>query len=263
MSTFIGWIDVNLVVSETLSILYQASQDSVLCAPALACLYELVKKGMDPWAKAHMIDTIGIVPLLCRVPFQKVDPEEANYADDEDEEDHVNELGMTVDMIAMELLGCWSRYEEMTLGDARGVVKQQPAADEAERIRAATPMIAKMLHTILPLVIRVFSHAQTDSDACTGVHTSISKILSTLQTQRVNEARLPAAVAFFAANQTGGDSSAGGAAAVPYLQIADYYPSILGTIYRQMHYPADFQFDATDDDDAEVMEVSVLILCTY
>ena len=49
--------------------------------------------------------------------------------------------------------------------------------------------------------------------------------------------------------------------ACKYFQVLDYFQSILGNIYKQMQYPADFNYDPNDEDDAEVMEVSLYILC--
>jgi len=269
MSLFIGWIDVNLVISETLSTLYQSLQDPVLCAPALACLYELVKKGMDPLVKVYMINSIGIVPMLTRVPLGQIDPTEANFADDEDEDRHMYELGMTIDMIALELIGVWSKYEELVLGDGKGAPPKPAAAqDEAARIHDAAPIAGRMLHSIIPLLIQVFG--SKDSDIANTVLPALGKLVGVLKIQKANQERLPTAMAAFVAAQpsSGGNSPTSGSQeaaaaqeAVPYLQILDYFPSILGTIYGQIQYPADFEYDANDENDAEIMEVCILTQC--
>ena len=275
MSLFIGWIDVNLVISETLSTLYQSLQDGVLCAPALACLYELVKKGMDPLVKVYMINSIDIVPMLIRVPLGEIDPTEANFADDEDEDRHVFELGMTIDMIALELIGVWSKYEELVLGDGKGAPPKAPSTqDEAGRIHDVAPIAGRMLHSIVPLLIQVFG--SDDSDIANTVLPALGKLVGVLKIQKANSERLPSAMAAFIAAQpssassspkSGTNETAAVQDSVPYLQILDYFPSILGTIYRQIQYPADFEYDANDENDAEIMEVSVtgfaIYVCVY
>jgi len=267
MSLFIGWIDVNLVISETLSTLYQSLQDSVLCAPALACLYELVKKGMDPLVKVYMLNSIDIVSMLTRVPLGEIDPTEANFADDEDEDRHVYELGMTIDMIALELIGVWSKYEELVLGDSKGAPPKPAASqNEAARIHDAAPIASRMLQSMIPLLIQVFG--SEDSDIANTVLPALGKLVGVLKIQKANQKRLPSAMAAFVAAQpsSGGNSPKSGsqeAAAVqdvvPYLQILDYFSSILGTIYRQIQYPADFEYDANDENDAEIMEVGAIM----
>jgi len=273
MSLFIGWIDVNLVISETLSTLYQSLQDGVLCAPALACLYELVKKGMDPLVKVYMINSIDIVPMLTRVPLGEIDPTEANFADDEDEDRHVFELGMTIDMIALELIGVWGKYEELVLGDGKGAPPKAPstqAQDEAGRIHDVAPIAGRMLHNIVPLLIQVFG--SEDSDIANTVLPALGKLVGVLKIQKANSERLPSAMAAFIAAQpsstssspkSGTNETAAVQDSVPYLQVLDYFPSILGTIYRQIQYPADFEYDANDENDAEIMEVSVTGLAIY
>ncbi len=260
MSLFIGWIDVNLVISETLTTLYQSLQDGVLCAPALACLYELVKKGMDPLVKVHLINSIGVVPMLARVPLGIIDPTEANFAEDEDEDKHVYELGMAIDMITLELLGVWTKFEDLVLGDAKGnAPKSTGLGEEVTRIRELAPIVAGMLHSVVPLLIQIF--ATDDNETANTVLPALGKLVGVLKVQQANQERLPAAIAAFMATQasaaTSPSNSAENAAmhAVAYVQILNYFPSILGTIYRQIQYPADFEYDANDENDAEIMEV--------
>jgi hypothetical protein len=271
MSSFIGWIDVNLVISETLGTLYQALQDGVLCAPALACLYELVKKGMDPTVKAYMINSIDIVSMLLRVPFGASDTTEANFADDEDEDNHVYELGIIVDMLALELLGCWSKYEDLTLGDAKGNAPKGTASqDEILSMQNVSLIVARNLHKLMPLLLQV--QAEDDYESANTVLPALAKILTILKIQKANsQMRLSSAIASFDATRSHASENRQNLSqdvsvcvsdpACKYFQVLDYFQSILGNIYKQMQYPADFNYDPNDEDDAEVMEVSLYILC--
>eukprot|EP00605_Chrysophyceae_sp_TOSAG23-4_P000515 GSChrysophyteH1.ASY1.ANO1.581.1 assembled CDS len=235
MASFIGWIDVNLVISETLTTLYQSLNDSVLCAPALACLYELVKKGMDPSVKAHMINSIEVVPMLQRVPLGH----DAHIDDDEEDDDHVYELGNIVDIIATELLGCWAKFEEATLGDAKGnAPKSEGSQEELKSLRNLALVVASNMHKLMPLLLQVFSHA--DYENAHTVLPAVSKLLSVLKNRQNNAQEVP--------------SSSATDPSCKYFQVLDYFPTILGNIYRQMQYPEDFDYDPNDEDDAEVMD---------
>ena len=273
MASFIGWIDVNLVISETLSTLYQALQDEVLCAPAIACLYELVKKGMDPAVKAYLIHSIDIVPMLLRVPLGKSDPTEANFGADEDEDNHLYELGQIVDMIALELLGCWNKYEELCLGDAKGnAPKGAVPQEEMVNMQNVALIVASNMHKLMPLLLQVFS--VEEYECANSVLPALSKFLNTLKVQKANENKLSAAISTFdssraqisSENRQGNSqemsvSSAARDPACKYFQVLDYFETILGGIYRQMQYPVDFEYDPNDEDDAEVMEVGTC--CCY
>ena len=270
MASFIGWIDVNLVISETLSTLYQALQDEVLCAPALACLYELVKKGMDPAVKAYLIHSIDVVPMLLRVPLGKSDPTEANFGADEDEDNHLFELGLIIDMIALELLGCWNKYEDMYLGDAKGNSPKGTATqEEMLNIQNVSLIVASNLHKLMPLLLQMFS--VEEYECANTVLPALAKFLNTLKVQKANQDRLSVAMSTFEANraqrssqsrqgnsQEMSVSSAVNDPTCKYFQVVDYFETILGGIYRQMQYPDDFEYDANDEDDAEVMEVCAL-----
>lgn len=264
MASFIGWIDVNLVISETLTTLYQSLNDSVLCAPALACLYELVKKGMDPSVKAHMINSIEIVPMLQRVPLGHDSHIDTNFDDDEEDNDYIYELGNIVDIISTELLGCWVKFEEVTLGDAKGnAPKRKDIQEELKSLQNLALVVASNMHKLMPLLLQVFSHA--DYENAHTVLPAVSKLLSVLKVQKANQERLSGAIAAFESsrsqnseNRQNNAQEVSGSATDPsckYFQVLDYFPAILGNIYRQMQYPEDFDYDPNDEDDAEVMDV--------
>lgn len=65
LASMIGWVDLGLIICEpTLATIYGAVGDERLRAAAYSCLFELVKKGMDPIQKVLTIKGINLIPLL-------------------------------------------------------------------------------------------------------------------------------------------------------------------------------------------------------
>ena len=137
-----GWVDVSLIACEsTLTCVYAALRDAdtSLCGAACACLQELVKKGMEPLQKVRLLHAIGLAQMLALVPVRtKGSPSSGakgggasgrpsggqnkgwlsagnDEDDDDDEEGAEEELGEVVNVFVLELLGCWTSYEELLL----------------------------------------------------------------------------------------------------------------------------------------------------
>ena len=250
MSSFVVWMDVNVVLQDTLATLFQALRDPILVASSLACLFELVKKGMDPLMKAHMINTIDIVPVLLSVPLENIDAvsNEANYADDEVEENHIQELGSVVNIVVCELLSCWTKFGDLALA----AQTQSQAVDQGamKDVCDVAPHAARNLHILMPRLLEIFS-IQTNMEASSRVLPAVNRLVTHLkiEKERRQNGELQLVMNLFSQH----------CPQERFFQILEYYPSMLGTVYRQLQYQEDFDFDPDDDEAADVMEVRLFL----
>ena len=147
LSSYITWVDINLIVPEAVHVLFQSLNDQVLCTPALTCLFSLCKKGMDPVLKVSMLHSIDLVGVLTHAhfvyssssslssgssagggsgsgsssPARNTTQREGSFShsteadldgqEGDDGDRHMEALGLLVDILLLELCGCWSKFE--------------------------------------------------------------------------------------------------------------------------------------------------------
>jgi len=70
LAQLIGWIDVSLTVERALPTVYQCMGDAHIGGAAAACVFELVKKGMDPMLKVQLVGSIELVQAILAVKVQ-------------------------------------------------------------------------------------------------------------------------------------------------------------------------------------------------
>lgn len=220
LSDLIGWCDINLIVNENrLSIIYQSLRDPVLAGACCSCLFEIVKKGMDPISKIQMLLSIDIIQVLNSVPI----------SNDEETDGCEDELGNVVNILVLELLNFWCKFEEEC------VYNPSNSSVSSDCIREISPNVALMLRSILPTCMKLFEHP--DITASCSVIESLNKLISLINQQLLKSSSienvLPSLPGYFLA--------------------IDYLNPLLSSIYKQMQYPIDFEFE-DDEDDALVIE---------
>lgn len=311
MSSFISWIDINIVVQDTLATIFQALQDKHLRANALLCIYSLVKKGMDPMVKVKLLESVDILSVLQGVDWfsKKKDTDDDDEGDDDDddedstdydeEEDSVlSKLTMTLDMILLELIGCWAMYEDLLVyqfGDQQGVAENSGGRVKSKgkasggvvgsgidvsnmsqeaigELGAIAPTTATFLRSIVPMIIQVFEF-ENDDEVTSCALPSLNRLIQMMKYQKVHEAALITGVLQTGWNLNSSqietinsgavnvniDSYTDKADEAPtYFCVTEFLGGLLGAIYTQIQYTEDFGFDPSDDEDAAVMEVCAL-----
>jgi hypothetical protein len=117
LAEMIGWIDIELVLNESLQTIYSFLQSSSppCQVGALSCIYEVAKKGMDPVLKVELLKRVEMIPRLLafRTDFTHASP----LLDDHDLPLYSvhKQFGLVLDMVVLELLGCWSKFEDCIL----------------------------------------------------------------------------------------------------------------------------------------------------
>lgn len=265
LAELIAWIDASLVVQEALPVIYQLWQcpESTIRAAVAFCFFELVKKGMDPVVKVRLLHTIGLVPQLTqderiRTLLQGTDTSEA-------ETKELEQVSTLVDIIVIELLGCWCKYEDMVCGGSGKSGKGAAAGgggggggsgastdSESAELFAAIPAVVRFLDGLLPLLLDCFVHPSLKV-SCNALP-SCTRLVAILKQQ---QARAPALDRLASAN---GSVPAGSAAAGVVFQADAYLNALLRGVYAKSQYPLDFDFDAALEDELDE-EVEVGSLC--
>eukprot|EP01041_Mallomonas_annulata_P000123 gene123-184_t len=233
LSELIGWIDLSLILNApVLSIIYKALSDKELFSASCSCLLQIVRKGMDPISKVKMLQTSNIIQILCALPFsttpkhknQNIDNDNDTNDDDEvevEEEDMEDELAPIVDAVVLELVECYAIYEDTT--DI-----PRPDIISVKDIEQYSKIAAELLHTIMPLLLRLFIYSSTSIAALFP-----SENKNTITSTSIN-----------------GSSS--------YSFLFDtkmYLNDFLQAIFVRMEYEdEDFSFDGDNDEDIEEME---------
>lgn len=285
LSAYITWVDINLVVNEAIHTIFQSLQDQVLCSAALSCVYSLIKKGMDPVSKVKLMQSIDILNVLRHVPttieatndFSRSTLADEDGPDMMDEENHVEALGAVADMLLLELCGCWSKYEEMLVnmkgggggGSSKGGGKSSSTGggggaksgvgealdtsiltqEDRESLHEVAPACAAMMASVMPLVMQIFSHGNMHCSST--ALPSLSRLLHILKFQKQHADTLAPALSSTSLPWKDGNT--------PYFQVVAYLPAILSTVYTQMQFSENFEFDEENDEDMAVMEVSISI----
>ena len=239
----IGWIDVNLVIKCALPSIYQCMNDAYIGGAACSCIFELVKKGMDPLQKVQLVNDIELIQIILSVNIK--DNEDGD--DTEDGNNVAEELGPIVDILVQELLGVWISCEDQMHKTAASLASTMLAANGCIMQAATTCLTeisltsADMLRVLMPQLLRIFGHS--DVDVSSTVTDSVNKIIALLksQNQKLDSLRTVKDI-------------------IPRIFIAEeFLNDLLLNIYKQMQFPSDFAFDPDDEDDAVIIEVSVFV----
>ena len=262
LAELIAWIDVTLVMEQALPTVFTLwqCQDSTIRAASCLCFFELVKKGMDPVAKVRLLHTVGLVGLLVQdqrtqtllgnTSVGNADKQQGNGLQEEEERE-LEQAGALVDMIVLELFGCWSKYEDMVCGGGKGKGSGASpssscmssgtntpvgSSNDSSELVAAVPLVVGFLHQLLPLLLQFFVHPVLKVSNSTLP--SCARLVMILRTQQQRAAQLQTM-------QTG----EGGAAAV--FRAEDFLNPLLSAVYSRSQYPADFDFDAAQEDELD------------
>ena len=243
LSQFIGWFDISLIINTpVLPNLYSSLSHAALFSSACSCLLELAKKGMDSISKIKMLQSTSLTSVICSVPLPLLETiSNTPTTDDEsdNEGDPAADLGSVLNAVYLELLECWGTYEG-TVGVSD--VDNTYASNDTSAINAdltyAAYVAADMARACTPRLLSLF--AQGSLAASSSVSPALTRLIALLkaQSKRIN-------LDSFKKSCPPG-----------YFCALDYLRQILEAIFQQMQYSDDFEFDADDDEDIEVMEVS-------
>ena len=253
LAELIGWVDISLVACEsTLSCMYLAIRDTELCSAVLACLLEVVKKGMEPTQKIQMLHAIGLAQVLALVPIGSVTEDKSE--DDDDDEGSEEELGLVVDVYLMELLGCWCKYEDslfLTAPAAGGASRPHEngsdalsSANELQQLKELAPTIASLLKSLLPIALAVLNHRDEECTAAASVVPSLGRLITMFKQQATHKAQIDA-------------FTSGEGPKSDYFLASDYLHPLLLGIYQQLQYDEDFGFVVSSDEDSAIIEVRI------
>ena len=245
LAELIGWVDISLIACEsTLSCMYLAIRDTELCSAVLACLLELVKKGMEPTQKIQMLHAIGLAQVLALVPIGGATGNKSK--DDDDEDDGAEEeLGLVVDVYLMELLGCWSKYEDslfLAAPASGGSSDTTSSSNELQQLKELAPTIASLLKSLLPIALAVLNHRDLECTAAASVVPSLGRLITMLKQQAIHKSQIDALT-----NGEGLKSD--------FFLASDYLHPLLLGIYQQLQYDEDFGFVVSSDEDSAIIEV--------
>eukprot|EP01038_Epipyxis_sp_PR26KG_P005330 gene5330-7396_t len=266
LSELVGWIDINLIIMHALPTIYKHIPVSLLengtavvnivssnvSIAALKSLYELVKKGMDPIVKVTLVNSINlfqtlssnssyVINILKELQMKNDDSTELCGFDLMNCNGVVKQLGLVLDMLVLELLGCWSKYEDHLIlsvdSDLRSSITSTDRTSFEELIKTA-PLIHNLLRDSLPILLELFS-CPLDIDVSSSVFPAINKLISTIKQQSqltniIKEQQLSGNIFFNA---------------------VDYLDPVLMGIYNQLKYPEDFTFDESNDEEMEIIEM--------
>ena len=180
----------------------------------------------------------------------------------EEEERELEQAGALVDMIVLELFGCWSKYEDMVCGGGKGKGSGASpssscmssgtntpvgSSNDSSELVAAVPLVVGFLHQLLPLLLQFFVHPVLKVSNSTLP--SCARLVMILRTQQQRAAQLQTM-------QTG----EGGAATV--FRAEDFLNPLLSAVYSRSQYPADFDFDAAQEDELDEETEVYSLYCT-
>jgi hypothetical protein len=278
LAEMIGWIDINLVLSDALPTIYNFLHGAHPCqVGALSCIYEIAKKGMDPVLKVELMNKIELVPklLAIRSDFQHAQP----LIDDHDNSIYNvhKQYGLVLDMIVLELLGCWSKFEDQLFpspnpkssfvsaskidsGNGSAFEASSPPTNELKNpssthlnsgvaeLMAIAPLTTRLLQLIIPEMLNFLRHPYVT--VATTIVPACNKFIQLLKLQKY---RMDAIFSFIKAQQeTRPDFS--------FFIGFHYLDTLLFSILQQSQYPHNFKFeeiDAEDEEENEIVEVSI------
>lgn len=267
-----------IVLSTALPTIYAGLQDDYLRGPACVCLQSLAKKGMDPYQKILLVQSIELVTRILALPLDRITTAGgqggggAAYDDDNDDEGPSTsfslELCELLNVLLLELLGCWAVYEDGTsssgatssglgaggisvgIGGGNGGSGNGSGGD----LTAVAPVVSGMLRALLPVAMSLFGRsggsggggAAGDHESAEALGPALSKLVDRIARQKTR--------GFVHRDGDTGSDGSGGADG-DYFYSSRFVQPLLRAIYEQMQYQPDFDFDAEDEDDAAVIEV--------
>lgn len=264
LAQLIGWIDINLVVSELYPMLRALlEQNHPLQDEALLCIYEIAKKGMDPVLKAALIQRLDVLPLLVKIIPRFQGSVLLYQVDDRFEKLMLyhKRLGMVIDILFAELLGCWIKYEESLVptkrttfggtgsrgtsnGSSMATTPTTPGTVCSEELLQIIPAVLIMLRSITTEAINLMHHPI--AAVAGSVIGSLDRFLQVLKGQKLKAAALET---FLTTNALH---------AQQWFVATEYLDALMVALLQQSQYPADFRLEDVGDDDTdeEFMEVT-------
>jgi hypothetical protein len=247
LATMIGWVDISLIVNDTiLPQLYQYLQYGPLSSAACGCLLEIAKKGMDPSDKVKLLANIGIIRVLSELPFNPTTCEDETIEDD---------IGTVIDVIFLELMGCWIEFENYVLSTDMASVENSPS-DSAlrathEQMGEIGQLTGEQLKGCLPVLMKVFTHGESVVSAT--VIAAMKKLVGHIKKQQPPTPT---------ADQLVSNSVMVFRSMYPdwFFVAADYIPQILSGVFMQLQYNVRFyesSMEADEDDEEIAAEVEV------
>lgn len=241
LATMIGWIDINLIVNDNiLPQIYQFLQCSPLSSHACGCILEIVKKGMDPTEKVKLIANIGVINILSQLPFNPTTCEDETIEDD---------IGTIIDVIFLELIGCWIEFENYVLTTDLQSIENSPLNSPMrslhEQMGAIGQLTGEQLQLCIPVLMKVFSHGESIVSAT--VINAMKKLVNHIKKQQPQNP---------SANELISESILVFRNMYPdwFFVAADFILPILSGIYSQLQYTVHFYESSleADEDDEEI-----------
>lgn len=252
ISELIGWIDINLILSEVLNSIYSILRNnphepySLLKTASIYCLYELIKKGMDPVVKINLIKSINLIHFISLVTI-------CPYSDDPETIKFVYNFGLLLDILVVEFLGCWSKYEDLILKRIKD--NNDSVNENSQELFAVIPFLIESMPIILSSFFAIFNFQTNDCSSenlsqtiFSAIYPGCGKLINILKHQNqyreqilemVNNPSIPENQRLF-------------------FLAEDYLNILLMGIFKQSQYPLFFDFDSLDDDDInDVVEVNI------
>lgn len=256
LAELIAWIDISLVVQEALPVIYQLWQcpEPTIRAAVAFCFYELVKKGMDPVVKVRLLHSIGLVPRLTQ--DERIQSLLKSAHSSEAEVRELEQVSTLVDIIVLELLGCWCKYEDIVCGKGKASspsVNMSGGAGDSEsaELLAAIPTVVSFLGGLVPLLLDFFTHSSLKV-SCNTLP-SCTRLVAILKQQQGRAQALDQLANAANNSAAAGGNSANGSAATTsgVFRAEDYLNALLSGVYSKSQYPLHFDFDAALEDELD------------
>lgn len=232
LKRLLSWLDLSLVCNEKVfGILFLClasagngktqdgddvgSPSSQLAVKVVECLHEIIIRGMEQEKKISMIVELHFLERIhnCGLNIDTID------------ETHINvviKVAELVNAIGQELLIYW---EERYLARAPNILSMNEEVS----------LFTTVLHQLVSIFFKCFAY--DDIDVSGAVVPLASRFVLALRKEITT-----GCVKF--TDSIGKDH-------VCCFQISKHVPQLVSIMYRQMHYPCDFEFDHEDEDDAE------------
>ena len=178
-------------------------------------------------------------------------------------------LGLLTELIVVELLGCWCKFEDAVFSLTEGA---QMDAVSFPPLQAASVLACAMLHKGMPIAVRLlgecitrwqgsrgtnqrFSHSgHRSTPVCCSVVGACNKLIGVLRSQQKRIDKIQSFLLLHPSLYPSSNSDA------PYFNALDFLNPLLACIYRQMQYSEDFDFDAAEAFESDEAEVSIVVL---
>jgi len=239
VAVLVPWIDIVLVLELVLAPVYQMWQcpHAVIRAASLLCLFEMMKKGMDPVAKVRLLVGIGLVGHLVQDQhLQALLTRSHTQSIDEEEEKELQQAGALVDMIVQGLFGYWSKYEDLACGKN----KSASLGEDSEDLLTSLPVVVQFLQQLLPLLLQVFGHGSLKVSST--ALPSCSRLVAILRSQQQRAAQLQALSSKYSSTEGAANS---------IFRAEDYLYPLLSAVYTKSQFPVGFDFEAALEDEMD------------